>query len=188
MRGAGCDGLLDQRAGCVLAAIAFESAGATTMISYFWVTKFSTASTCEAKSRSSFMPTALKSNLSLFSAAYLSAPAFICLKNSFDKDFMIRPTFGFSAAKADDTLQDSASSKVPARPNFNAARRGALIMTGSRIELDTFSSRTAQGSAPSELPAAMNRFQRQRGNTPLRIVKRPKVSKDVVIIAMFDVC
>ena len=49
--------------------IAFESAGATTMMSYFCVTKFSTASTCEAKSRSSFMPTALKSNFAAFFAA-----------------------------------------------------------------------------------------------------------------------
>jgi hypothetical protein len=49
--------------------MAFESAGATTMMSYFCVTKFSMASTCAAKSRSSFMPTALKLNLSALSAA-----------------------------------------------------------------------------------------------------------------------
>jgi hypothetical protein len=42
---------------------------------------------------------------------------------------MIRPTFGFSAAKAGDTLQDSASTNVPARPSLKAARRGALIKT-----------------------------------------------------------
>ena len=80
--------------------IAFESAGATTMMLNFWVTKFSIASTCAAKSRSSFMPTALKSNLSALAAAYFSAPACICLKNSLASDFITRPTLGLSAAKA----------------------------------------------------------------------------------------
>ncbi len=100
------------------------------MMLYFWVTKFSIASTCAAKSRSSFMPTALKSNLSVLAAAYFSAPACICLKNSLASDFCTRPIFGFSAASADLRLplRTAAEPSTPATANLRRVRLMRMAM------------------------------------------------------------
>ena len=107
--------------------IALESAGATTIKLYFCVTKFSIASTCAAKSRSSFIPTALKLNLSVFFDAYSSAPACICLKNSLASDFMTRPTFGFSAANAGGSLPAKTATE-PSAPVIKTLRRVVPIV------------------------------------------------------------
>ena len=117
--------------------IAFESAGATTMMLYFWVTKFSIASTCAAKSRSSFMPTALKSNLSALAAAYFSAPACICLKNSLASDFITRPTFGLSAANAGGR-PPARTATDPAAPATTKLRRVRRPPTTTGIGFEKF--------------------------------------------------
>ena len=100
------------------------------MTLYFWVTKFSIASTWAAKSRSSFMPTALNSNLSVFAAAYFSAPACICLKNSLASDFCTSPIFGFSAASAArrPPLRTAAEPSTPATANLRRVKLKRMAM------------------------------------------------------------
>ena len=139
--------------------IALELAGATTITLYFWVTKFSIASTCAAKSRSSFMPTALNSNLSAFLAAYASAPASICLKNSLASDFITRPTFGLSAASAGRTLpvRTAADPNAPAttkRRRVTRPRATAGIRFSNALVIDFLPLGLADGRLKRDPPHA----------------------------------